>query len=156
MDDADLPKTLAQVKNSALKILALREHTHHEMSVKLASRGIASSVIDSVLQTLDDEGMLSDERAASEYIRQRVGKGYGERKVRAELLQKGVDDACIDDCFADAMIDWQPIAQRAFDKKFAFIANTDQKLLMKQQRFLLSRGFSGDIIKGVLQAPVAS
>lgn len=137
-----------------MKILARREHTRHELTVKLASRNISAAIIEIVLQRLSEQGLQNDERAASVYIRQHVSKGYGERKVRAELLQKGIDGKCIDDCLADAQIDWQEIAERVFNQKFAPIlctdAGIDQKLLMKQQRFLLSRGFSTDVIKNVL------
>ncbi len=139
------------VRNKALQMLVRREHTRHEIAVKLSSRNFSQSIIDSVLQALEDEQLLSDARAAEMYIRQRASKGYGELKVRAELFRKGVDGNCIDQCLADACIDWQQIARSAFEKKFARVEATDQKLLMKQQRFLAARGFSADLIAKLLR-----
>ncbi len=139
------------VRNKALQMLVRREHTRHEIAVKLSSRNFSQSIIDSVLQALEDEQLLSDARAAEMYIRQRAGKGYGELKVRAELFRKGVDDNCIDQCLADACIDWQQVARSAFGKKFSRVEAADQKLLMKQQRFLAARGFSADLIAKLLR-----
>jgi regulatory protein len=142
----------ALLKSKALHILARREHTRHELAVKLSSRNVSQPLIESVLQTLEDERLLSDVRATDLYIRQRVNKGYGEGKVRAELFQKGVERTCIDGCLADANIDWQQVARTAFEKKFSGLANGDQKLLMKQQRFLAARGFSSELISKVLRS----
>lgn len=140
-----------QIRDKALQLLARREHTRHEVAVKLRSRNFPQPLIDSVLQTFEDEGLLDDVRAAQLYIRQRVGKGYGELKVRAELFHKGVDRNCVDQCLADACVDWRQVAQRVFDKKFTRVASGDQKLLMKQQRFLAARGFSAEMINKLLR-----
>ena len=142
----------ALLRSKALQMLARREHTRHEMAVKLSSRTPSQSLVDTVLQRLEDEQMLSDARATELYIRQRVDKGYGECKVRAELFQKGVERSCVDRCLADAGVDWQWVARRAFEKKFSGVASGDQKLLMKQQRFLAARGFSAELINKVLRS----
>ncbi len=142
----------ALLRSKALQMLARREHTRHELAVKLSSRTVSQPLIDTVLQTLEDEQLLSDARATELYIRQRVDKGYGEHKVRAELFQKGVERGCVDRCLADAGIDWHRVARRAFEKKFSGVASGDQKLLMKQQRFLAARGFSTELISKVLQS----
>lgn len=132
-------------------MLARREHTRQELMGKLLARNFTECLIDSTLQCLQDEGLQSDERAAEVYVRQRIAKGYGEMKIRAELRAKGVDSELIGHCLRCADVDWVDLARRVVDKKFFREIEQDRKMLLKQQRFLATRGFSNDTIRQVVR-----
>ena len=140
-----------KIYQSALNLLARREHTRHELTCKLASRSFELSDIQSALQLLEKRGLLSDKRAAEVYIRQRVSRGYGQLKICAELTAKGLDRALIVESLRQANIDWHAVAQCIYEKKFNATAPQDEKHLIKQQRFFASRGFDVDVIRQLLK-----
>jgi regulatory protein len=135
---------------AAIGLLARREHAARELAGKLRSRGFDAAVIEQVLARLADERLQSDERYAEVYLRQRGGKGYGPERIRAELRERGIDDALIAANFRRAEeeegIDWFELAARAYAKKFGNRPIEDMKDRAKRQRFMQYRGFSHEQI----------
>ena len=138
------------MREAALRILARREHSRAELTLKLRARSYSESLIESTLQDLKDEGLQCDERAAELYVRQRVAKGYGALKIRAELNAKGVASEVVSSCIERADVDWLELASRVAERKSPPIDRDDKKALLKQQRFLAGRGFTTDVIRRVL------
>ncbi len=134
----------------ALGLLARREHSRHELQYKLASRGFEEPEIEDLLSALTAERLLSDGRFAEAYVRSRQQRGMGPLRVRAELRERGVAGELIDDALSRAEDDWLELARAQFHKKFSEGAARDYKARAKQARFLQQRGFSGDIIRSVL------
>ncbi|TNE98663.1 MAG: regulatory protein RecX, partial [Gammaproteobacteria bacterium] len=53
-----------RARSTALRLLARREHSRLELSLKLRQRKLPSSVIDAVLDDFEHEGWLDDQRFA--------------------------------------------------------------------------------------------
>jgi len=135
----------AECRAKAIELLARREHSVRELSLKLQQRDFNSALIDEVLGVLQNERLLSDERFAEEYIRARSNKGIGPLRLRQELAERGVSSE-LSDCFLDDG-DWP---QRVVDvrvKKFGSVLPTDFKDRAKQTRFLQYRGFTAEQIR---------
>lgn len=77
--------------NYAVSLLSRREHTEKELHDKLKRKGYGQYA-EKVAERLISEGYLSDERFARLYVRELVNlKGYGKRRIKDEMLRKGID-----------------------------------------------------------------
>ena len=129
----------------ALDALARREHGYYELERKLLSKGFEPSEVDEQLSILVSEGLLDDARFAEAYVHYRVQKGYGPNRIRAELRERGIDDAVGELALQAADFDWASIIKLAWQKKFSGPPE-DYQEKAKQARFLEYRGFSADSI----------
>ena len=134
------------IRLQAMNLLARREHLRAELYQKLRKRfgAEAESEIDTELDRLTEENLLSDERFAESYIRQRSGKGYGPDRIRQELRQKGLDGGLLEIAMESAEVDWVAIATEVRLKKFGPAQPGDFKEKARQLRFLNYRGFGGE------------
>lgn len=141
-----------KAKSMALRLLARREHSRYELSLKLRQRKLESDVIDPMLDEFEAEGWLSDERFADVYARSRIDLCYGPLRIRAELQQKGI--RFVPECMEKVSeASWGGMAISARSRKFGLAdLGDDWKAKAKQARFLTQRGFSGDQVERALEA----
>lgn len=136
-------ETDAEVKNAALRLLARREHSRKELRQKLARRG-EISVIDAVLDQLEDNGYLSDQRFTESFVRMRVAQGHGLVRISFDLKQKGIDPALLEQALKCEPVDWCAHAADVCARKFNRTVTADYKVQAKQLRYMTQRGFSMD------------
>ncbi len=139
-----------KARSVALRLLARREHSRHELSLKLRQRRIDQNVIDLVLDDYESEGWLNDARFADVYARQRIDVGYGPVRIMAELQQRGVNQRpeCLEG-MTDS--DWCRLAAKLRDKRFGLQSVAkDLPEKFRQARFLARRGFSSAQIEMAL------
>ncbi|MEM7260039.1 MAG: regulatory protein RecX [Pseudomonadota bacterium] len=137
------------VMNSAVRLLARREHSRTELRNKLLLRGQPIGIIDSVIDQLAEQGLQSDERFAESYTRMRIRRGYGSNKIRVELQARDVARDIIEKSFAETDECWIENATHVLAKKFLRNKSFDSSLraLAKMQRFLWSRGYNSEQVK---------
>ena len=83
--------------NYAVSLLSRREHTVKEITDKLNRKGYGQFA-EKITERLALEGYLSDERFAGLYVRELLNyKGYGRRRIKDELLRKGISKEIADD-----------------------------------------------------------
>lgn len=137
----------------AMDALARREHSRHELYIRLKSRcGDSLDILQRVLDDLEEDGLLSDRRFAEAYIRSRISRGQGAVRIRHELRNKGVAEALIEESLAAAEIDWCQLATDVAVRRFGAEGPADYVERAKRMRFLQQRGFSGDEIRVALGA----
>ena len=138
------------VYNKALDLVSRREHSRHELMQKLDKRyPNTTPIIEDVLDKLEINKILDDERFAEMYLNSRARKGFGPKKIEMELHSKKVDSFFISNA-VEAYENWLENAQRELKKKFKDQKPTDYQSKMKQKQFLFNRGFSTQIIERVL------
>ncbi len=138
---------LQAVLAAAVRLLARREHSRLELAAKLARRGHPDGLIGQALDRLEDDGSLSDARFAEVYARGRAERGYGPRRIRQELRQRGVPDAIADAALAALDVDWRARARAVHRKRFGDAASGDWKARARQLRYLQDRGFDPDFLR---------
>jgi SOS response regulatory protein OraA/RecX len=78
-------------ESQALKKLASRERSRTELELALRKKGHVRAAIVLALDSLENEGLLSDGRFADAYLRSRIrSRPEGEALLRARLVSKGV------------------------------------------------------------------
>ena len=137
-------------RKQALNLLARREHSRLELRRKLLARSHAEDLADEVLDKLQRERLLDEARFAEQFVRSRTGRGQGPAKIRAQLLQRGVDESLIDTVLAEAECDWAALAAAARRKRFGAASPGAYRERARQSRFLKSRGFEYGQIQAAL------
>jgi len=138
------------VYNKSLDLVSRREHSRHELMQKLDKRyPNTTPIIEDVLDKLETNKILDDERFAEMYLSSRARKGFGPKKIEMELHSKKVDSFLISNA-VEAYESWLENAQRELKKKFKDQKPTDYQSKMKQKQFLFTRGFSSPIIDKIL------
>lgn len=135
-------------KRVALDLLARREHSRLELEQKLAARGALPDQVAAVLDALERTGLLASSRFAESFIRSRVAKGQGPLRIRAELAQRGLNDA--ETLLRESGIDWADAARTVRAKRFGAVPPRDFKERARQARFLQYRGFDGAQVAAAL------
>lgn len=143
-----MSKPSRTIRVAAMDYLSRREHATHELFQKLlAKEEYEADDISAALAHLSEQGLLSDERFTEAFINQRINKGYGPLKIRAELRQKGVSDDMIGAFLNERDTAWQESALAMRIKKYGSHPPADLKETAKQTRFLQSRGFTSEQTK---------
>lgn len=140
-----------KTRSVALRLLARREHSRQELTLKLRQRQLDSAVISLVLDDYESEGWLDDDRFSDVYSRQRIDQGYGPLKVLSELQKRGIHQApgCLKE-LTDA--DWVRNALLLREKRFGvhdLSDDWDEKV--RQARFLARRGFTASQVERAIE-----
>ncbi len=143
---------LRECEGAALRILALRDHSSHELAQKLRQRFECDTESLALLfERLQALGYLDDLRFAQAFIRASIARGRGLQRIKHDLQTKGVEQALIEQALTEADVDWLQLASAQRIKKFGKLLPTDFKERARQSRFLAGRGFSTDTIRAVFQ-----
>ncbi|OGV33670.1 MAG: recombination regulator RecX [Legionellales bacterium RIFCSPHIGHO2_12_FULL_35_11] len=142
---------MSKAYQSAIGLLARREHSVSELRAKLESIGYSFDEVTSVLSRLKNLELQSDERFVDMVCRSRINQGYGPIRVHKELQQKGVDTELIESRLAIEHENWVSYATAVWQKKFYRQREYSYSEIQKQKKFLLYRGFTMDTISLVFE-----
>jgi regulatory protein len=148
-------KAYHQGLNSALRILARRDHSVTELAQKLTRRGYGQDIVQRVVAECRRLNYLDDERAARQVIDRMKLKGMGARRIRGELHRRGLKNEQVEALLGERVTEAeeQAMARRLFLKKWkTFATELDlNKKKLRLQRFLSYRGFSDSMIHEMLK-----
>jgi regulatory protein len=133
------------LKARALRYLARREHSRDELARKLSPHAQSPEALESVLDFLVSEKLLSNERYA-EARAHWLARKYGAAKIRQDLKSKGVEDAFVERVSNEGEVGR---ATAILKRKYHGQATTREERA-RRARFLQSRGFSYDAIRSAL------
>ncbi len=150
-DDLDEQAATGQstkdARHVAVRLLSAREHSRHELQLKLLKKGWSDNDVQEVLEWLSEHGLQSDQRYAEVYLRARVRKAYGPIRIRGELQERGVDRSIIDQALGAEPIDWLGIASTWYERRYGMAPCEDMNERSRRQQALARRGFTTDVIR---------
>ena len=128
--------------------LARYVKTCRQLQDYLKRKGFSPEVVDVVVEKLKDYGYINDARYAQLYTEQN-GKSKGSRRIKQELLAKGVDRQ---DAETYSQLDHEDMLQSAtlLAQKYMKNKPSDTPTLVKLQRYLAYRGYDFDIINSII------
>lgn len=142
---------------SALRLLSRRARSGRELSLRLRQKGFSGEVIEAVLARLKKQGYLDDFLFARQWAGEhwRV-RGWGPRRLRAGLLEKGVRREWVEEVVAEltAAIDEQEKAEEILNRRFSQMGPEtveDPKTRRRIFSFLYNRGYSPEAIESALK-----
>ncbi len=137
------------LRSRAMKLLARREHSRHELARKLAAHAQDPAELESVLDALEAQGWLSERRVVEQVVHARRHR-FGARRIAQELTQKGIGEESVAAALKTLEADEVESACAIWRRKFARQPRTAAERA-RQVRFLQGRGFSFDTIMKVLK-----
>ncbi len=140
------------LKARALRYLSAREHSRLELGRKLARHAEEGEDVDALLDFLEKNNWLSQERFAESLINRRAAR-YGNSRVVAELQQHGVKGEALAELKSNLADSETARACEVWRRKFGDVA-IDAAGRAKQMRFLLQRGFSQRAVRVAMQGQV--
>jgi regulatory protein len=136
-----------EVRNTAMKLLAQREHSRYELQNKLLVRKYDDDIIKQILDELEQANLQSDDRFAKAYTRMKMRRGFGPVRIHQELHDRGINAELIEQCLVIDLDAWARLAADVRVKKFGDDVPQDFVGRAKQMRFLQYRGFTTEQIK---------
>ena len=140
--------------DKALGLLARREHSRRELTLKLRQGGYEGEEAGAALDRLGEQHYQDDDRFAEMLVRSRVAQGYGPMRLRAELKSHGLADARIREVLDAAEVDWPAMAAAQLRRRFGAAATSDHEERVRRAQFLLRRGFPAATVRSVTHADV--
>ncbi|CAK9885788.1 MAG: Regulatory protein RecX [Candidatus Erwinia impunctatus] len=163
MDECRLSPLYHRMRQKALRILSLRDHSEQELRIKLSAALSTSEsqladdqhpsegteALEQVIQWCKVHNYIDDLRFAVRFLSMRSQKGYGAQRIGIELNQKGIERSVVKTLLSETEIDWCLVGRDVARRKFGEPLPEEWKAKMKVQRFLLSRGFTPDDIREI-------
>jgi len=132
----------------ALQLLTRRDFSRAELRARLAADAGSAEELDTVLDTLQADRLLSDRRYASQRVIARAGR-YGNGRLRQELKHQGVAEEDIVAALPEGG-DESARCRAVWAKKFDRLPQSAEERA-KQMRFLQYHGFSGESIRRLMR-----
>ncbi|MEO6959282.1 MAG: recombination regulator RecX [Burkholderiaceae bacterium] len=136
------------LKARAIAFLSRREHSRLELERKLAQYADTPNDLEQLLNQLERENWLSNERFAQALVHRRAPL-QGTTRIVQELKQHGLADTRIAALREQLRSTELERARVVWQKKFGQRAES-AKDYARQFRFLASRGFSSDCLRRIL------
>ncbi len=148
LEEAIFDSEVSVAFQKAMDYLSRSMKTTKQMRDYLSKKGFSKDVVECVIQKLHNYKYLDDEQYAKLYAQQNKCQ-KGERRIKQELLQKGVSQDKVD---AQVQIDEDDQLQTAMNLAQKYLKNKscDLKTMQKLQRYLLYRGYDYDVVNKVV------
>ena len=148
LEDLRLASRRALARDRALAIVSQRQMSRRELGGKLRDKGVDEETAAWCVDWITEHGFIDEEAYAAAIARHYAAKGYGEGRVRQELMRRGIPREFFDDAFAampegDEKLD-RFIAARLRDPD-------DRDEVRKLSAALYRRGYSGEEIREALR-----
>jgi regulatory protein len=138
------------LKARAVGLLSRREHSRFELERKLAPFAESAEELSLVLDELSKNGWQSDARYTQSWVHRKASL-HGAARIGQDLRQRGVSATEVARVQEKLKLTDLARARGVWQKKFANLPQSgDVAEYARQGRFLLSRGFSSDVIRTVL------
>ena len=146
--ERDAPSLLAR----AIRLLARRDHSRAELAAKLRrhlGESADAAEIDRVLDRLERDKLLSDERYAGTVARVRSAR-FGDARIQHDLKASGVSADTIKQAVGALKGTEVERAHALWSRRFGVLPQSAAER-GRQARFLMARGFSADAVRRVLK-----
>lgn len=144
-----MPAPQLSLKARALRYLSMREHSRLELSRKLARYAEEGDDLAALLDFLEKNNWLSQERFSESLIHRRAAR-FGNSRIVAELQSHGINGEALVELKAGLNDSEMERAREVWARKFGEVAK-DAAERSKQMRFLLQRGFSQRAVRAAMQ-----
>ena len=137
----------ALAREKALQLVSQRQMSAKELGKKLREKGFDGETADYCVAWIAERGLISEESYAAAIVRHYAAKGYGEGRIRHELMHRGIPRDLWDTALAAMSESTEKldrlIAQRLRDPE-------DRDAVRKLSAALFRRGYSGEEIRAAL------
>ena len=150
MDDLD---SLKKARNRALRYLTYRPRTISELKKYLIGKQFAPQIVDLVVGEMVEYGYLNDESYTEDFINYRKARGFGSKRIRYELMLKGIDREIIEEKIAakNSSDEDRQAMRELVERRLPADKITDERWVARQAAFLQRRGYANNLIFEILR-----
>jgi regulatory protein len=143
----------SKAKSMLMRYLSYRARTGKEAHNYLAKKGFSDKLICSVIKEMKERNYINDESFTRDFISYRKARQYGPKRIRFELLNKGLKKDQVDLLLDSEKNDEQEpnTIRELLNRRVPTDGITDQRWLARQVSFLQRRGFREYLIFKVLR-----
>ena len=146
-----------QIKEISFRLLSRRMHSAAELKRKLLSKKFPPERIEEAVTELIERQYLDDEKFAEKYADEKLKNSRtGLIKIRGELIAKGVDKGIIEKVLSKMDNSEILLKNALLLSKIKISTSQFKSIPPKKQneklfRFLISKGYQGEVIKSALK-----
>ncbi|ALP90091.1 MULTISPECIES: recombination regulator RecX [Clostridium] len=141
-------------KNSALKIIERSYKTEKEVIEKLQMKGYEQNHIEASIEFLKEYKFLNDDYYAEAFIKDKLNS-KGSQRIKQDLIKKGIPRDKIEEKLEGIDKSAEKNTARVLaNKKLRIIQKSENdtyKISGKLYRFLISKGYTYDVVKEVVK-----
>lgn len=142
-----------KVINHALNILSYSQNTRKDLYTKLMKKGYDEEFVLKAIEYCEERNYINDKLYAESFIKDKVNLSkYGSKKIRYDLIAKGVDKEIVDEVLD---LDPEDEFERALElakKRVRSYKNDDKNAIYRKLGgYLQRRGYGYDIVSKVLR-----
>ena len=141
-------------KNAALKIIERSYKTEKEVVEKLQMKGYEERHIEASIQFLKEYKFLNDDYYVEAFVRDKMNS-KGSMRIKQDLIKKGISRDIIEEKLGTIdKSSERDTAKDLAEKKLRVIKKSENdtyKINGKLYRFLISKGYTYDIVKEVVK-----
>ena len=141
-----------KVINKALNLISYRQRSIKEVRINLKMKGYEDIYIEKAIDYCKEQNYLNDEDFSNSFIKdkQNLNK-YGSKRIKYELINKGVSKDILEKVLQIDPEDEYSIALSLAEKKIKAYSGQDRNSIYgKLGGFLQRKGYPYDIVKKVL------
>lgn len=138
-----------KAREYAFLLLKFRLRSEKELAQRLRQKGFSEEICLQTVKFLKEREFIDDRVFARRWIAGRLKRPFGLRRIRQELLQKGLDREIIAQAFSGAKEDYdEPVVVRhlAAERLLRLKGVEPVKARQRIYAYLMRRGFSPDLI----------
>lgn len=142
-----------KAKQAAFRYLSYRPRTVQELKAALTRKGYDNGKTECVIKELEAFGFLNDLEYAKAWVDERKRhKGHGKKRLRQELLKKGIASSIVDEVLIDMNEDEQrQLAISIAERRYSRIKSEPWlKIERRLGNYLVRQGYSMSIVYEVL------
>ncbi len=142
----------SRCKAQALRFLERSSKTMEQLKAKLLEKGYSEATIERAVEMLENYSLIDDSAYAKQFVSSKQ-RTAGRRKIKYELLNRGVDQELIEETLEKQLGENYMEALKALaSKKLQSLSkNNEERAAMKKTiDFLLRKGYTYGEVKEVL------
>ena len=151
MDDPLYQKTMDQ----ALRLLGFKSRTRAELTERLVRKGAPVDVVERVVRRLEELVLVDDRGLAVAVTRTARRSARGDRRIRWDLLRRGVPRDLVDDALSGEDENALPVADRvweALQRRAPRLKALDPQTARRRlEGYLFRQGFDAEDVAAALR-----
>lgn len=138
----------------AFLLLKFRLRSEAELKARLKQKGFSEELSRDTVDFLKDKAFIDDRVFARGWVAARLKRPFGVRKIRQELIQKGLDKEIIENSLSQAREHYNEsrIVSQLARQRFSKLKGIEPlKAKTRVYAYLLRRGFSPDVVSEIIK-----
>ncbi len=138
----------------AFLLLKFRLRSENELKTRLKQKGFSEELSKETVNFLKDKEFIDDRVFARSWVASRLKRPFGFRKIKQELIQKGLDKEIIENSLSQVKEHYNEsqIVSQLAQQRFSKLKGIEPlKAKARVYAYLIRRGFAPDVVSEIIR-----